>query len=136
MIKAALNYGTAIPVDSRREVLAGNQYTLHQQNKKLLRERSDIRRRHESANATSRILQDERSNSSHTGGGRRREPNRGEAEQRHKDNHDSSFLSVDEIGNIMPKTPEAALVAAQAHLFVGGMTPDRVKRLERYKSYG
>jgi hypothetical protein len=29
---------------------------------------------------------------------------------------DSSFLSVDEQGNIIPKTPEAALVAAQAYL--------------------
>jgi hypothetical protein len=31
-------------------------------------------------------------------------------------NLDSSFLSVDEQGNIIPKTPEAALVAAQAYL--------------------
>jgi hypothetical protein len=31
-------------------------------------------------------------------------------------NLDSSFLSVDEQGNILPKTPEAALVAAQAYL--------------------
>jgi hypothetical protein len=29
---------------------------------------------------------------------------------------DSSFLSVDERGNIVPKTPEVALVAAQAYL--------------------
>jgi hypothetical protein len=32
-------------------------------------------------------------------------------------NLDSSFLSVDEQGNIIPKTPEAALVAAQAYLY-------------------
>jgi hypothetical protein len=32
-------------------------------------------------------------------------------------NLDSSFLSVDEEGNIMPKTPEAALVAAQTYLY-------------------
>jgi hypothetical protein len=31
-------------------------------------------------------------------------------------NLNSSFLSVDEQGNIIPKTPEAALVAAQAYL--------------------
>jgi hypothetical protein len=31
-------------------------------------------------------------------------------------NLDSSFLSVDEQGNIIPKTPEAALVVAQAYL--------------------
>jgi hypothetical protein len=32
-------------------------------------------------------------------------------------NLDSSFLSVDERGNIIPKTPEATLVTAQAYLF-------------------
>jgi hypothetical protein len=32
-------------------------------------------------------------------------------------NLDSSFLSVNEQGNIIPKTPEAALVAAQAYLY-------------------
>jgi hypothetical protein len=31
-------------------------------------------------------------------------------------NLDSSFLSIDEQGNIIPKTPEAALVVAQAYL--------------------
>jgi hypothetical protein len=38
-------------------------------------------------------------------------------------NLDSSFLSVDEQGNIIPKTPEAALVAAQAYLFTTQPTP-------------
>jgi hypothetical protein len=99
------------------------QCALHQQKKQLLRERSKIRRRHESANAVSRILWEERNNASHTGGGRRREPNRGEAERRHKDNHDSSFLLVDEIGNIIPKTPEAALVVAQAYLLTTQPAP-------------
>jgi hypothetical protein len=32
-------------------------------------------------------------------------------------NLNSSFLSVDEQGNIMPKTPKAALVEAQAYMF-------------------
>jgi hypothetical protein len=32
-------------------------------------------------------------------------------------NLDSSFQSVDEQGNIIPKTPEAALVAAQTYLY-------------------
>jgi hypothetical protein len=32
-------------------------------------------------------------------------------------NLDSSFLSVDDQGNIIPKTPEEALVAAQAYLY-------------------
>jgi hypothetical protein len=85
MIKAAVNYGAAIPVGSRREVLMGYQYTLHQQKKQLLQERSEIRRRHKSSTA-SRILQEERINASHTGGGRHCEPNRGEAERQNKEN--------------------------------------------------
>jgi hypothetical protein len=38
-------------------------------------------------------------------------------------NLDLSFLSVDKRGNIIPKTPEAALVAAQAYLFTSQPTP-------------
>jgi hypothetical protein len=83
MIKAVVNYGAVIPAYSRREVLIGYQYALHQQKKQLLRERSEIRRRHKSSTA-SRILQEECSNASHTGGGRRHEPNRGEAERKTK----------------------------------------------------
>jgi hypothetical protein len=38
-------------------------------------------------------------------------------------NLDSSFLSVDEQENIIPKTPEAALVAAQAYLYTTRPNP-------------
>jgi hypothetical protein len=38
-------------------------------------------------------------------------------------NLDSSFLSVDEQGNIIPKTPEAALVAAQTYLYMTRPSP-------------
>jgi hypothetical protein len=38
-------------------------------------------------------------------------------------NLDSSFLSVDERGNIMPKTPEAALIVAQAYLLTTQPAP-------------
>jgi hypothetical protein len=56
MIKAAVHRGAAIPADSIREVLMGYQYTLHQQKKQLLCEKSEIRRTHESAIEASRIL--------------------------------------------------------------------------------
>jgi hypothetical protein len=49
MIKAAVNHDAAILADSRREVLMGYQYALHQQKKQLIQERNEIRRRHESA---------------------------------------------------------------------------------------
>jgi hypothetical protein len=38
-------------------------------------------------------------------------------------NLDSSFLSVDEQGNIIPKTPEEALVAAQTYLYMTQPSP-------------
>jgi hypothetical protein len=49
MIKSAINHGTTIPVESRREVLIGYQYALHQHKKQLLREINKLRRSHESA---------------------------------------------------------------------------------------
>jgi hypothetical protein len=75
------------------------------------------------------MLWEEHSNTSHTGGGQHREPelNRNKAERQNRGNHaqnlDSSFLSVDERGNIVPKTPEAALVAAQAYLLTTQLAP-------------
>jgi hypothetical protein len=36
---SAINHGTEVPTDSRREVLMGYQYTLHQHKKKLREER-------------------------------------------------------------------------------------------------
>jgi hypothetical protein len=39
----------------------------------------------------------------------------------------SSFLSIDEQGNIMPKTPEAALVEAQTYMYTTQPNP-RVPR--------
>jgi hypothetical protein len=38
-------------------------------------------------------------------------------------NLDSSFLLVDEQGNIMPKTPEAALMVAQTYLYTTQPNP-------------
>jgi hypothetical protein len=87
----------------------------------LLWESREIRRRHKSVSAASRIYREEHNNTSHTGGGIHRvlEPNKGEADQKNRGNRaqnlDSSFLSVVERGNIVPKAPEATLVAAEAY---------------------
>jgi hypothetical protein len=40
MIKSAVNHGTTVPADSRREVLIGYQYALHLHKKQLLRKES------------------------------------------------------------------------------------------------
>jgi hypothetical protein len=78
---------------------------------------------HELAIEASRILQEERIAASYTGEGRWREASKGEADQQNKEKHDALFLSNDEIGNIMPKTPETALVTAQAYLLTIQPTP-------------
>jgi hypothetical protein len=39
MIMSAINHGTDVPADSRREYLMGYQYALHQRKKKLREER-------------------------------------------------------------------------------------------------
>jgi hypothetical protein len=44
MIMTAVNHGTDIPANSRREVLMGYQYVLHQRRKKLRQERDMIMR--------------------------------------------------------------------------------------------
>jgi hypothetical protein len=69
MINAAINHGVVILANSMREVLMGYQYALHQQKKRLVREKSEIRRRRELASAASRILREECSNTSYTSGG-------------------------------------------------------------------
>jgi hypothetical protein len=44
MIMTTINHGTDVPADSRREVLMGYQYALHQRKKKLRQERDMIMR--------------------------------------------------------------------------------------------
>jgi hypothetical protein len=105
MIKSAVNHGTTIPAESRREVLMGYQYALHQHKKQLLQEISELRRSHESASTANRTQWEERSNASHSSEERYREPkhNRGKAERPHKENRtqnfDSSCLLVEEVRN-------------------------------------
>jgi hypothetical protein len=52
VIMSAINHGTEVPADSRREVLMGYQYTLHQHKKKL-REEKDMFMRSRDDNSTS-----------------------------------------------------------------------------------
>jgi hypothetical protein len=84
--------------------------------------KSEIRKRLESANTASKILKAEHNNASHIGGWRHRTPehNIGDAKHGRRGNRlqnlYSSFLLINERRNIVPKTSEAALVAAQAYL--------------------
>jgi hypothetical protein len=112
-----------IPTDASKNMLLGYHYALRQQSKQLARERSEIQKRKDSAIAASAALHKARSDTSYTNSKRhRRHGSRVEnleySERRSlSKNLDSSFLSVDKQGNIIPKTPEAALVAAQTYLY-------------------
>jgi hypothetical protein len=59
IIMSAINNGMGIPVDSRREVLMGYQYALHQHKKKLWEETSELRRRQENNSTSSKSYWEE-----------------------------------------------------------------------------
>jgi hypothetical protein len=114
--------GTSVPSNSSKDMLLGYHYALRQQAKQLAKEKVEIQRRKDSTIAASNAARRARSDASHTNARRnRRHGSRYEnleysERQSISKNLDSSFLSVDEQGNIVPKTPEAALVVAQAYL--------------------
>jgi hypothetical protein len=83
MIKSVVNRGMTIPADSRREVLMGYQYALHQHKKQLLQEKSKLRRSHGPNNATNITQWEEHSDTSPSSEERHHEPkhNRRRAER-------------------------------------------------------
>jgi hypothetical protein len=74
MIISAINHATGIPADSRREVLMGYQYALHQHKKKLLEEKSELRRSQESNSTSSRSHWEKYSEMSESSEERHHEP--------------------------------------------------------------
>jgi hypothetical protein len=122
IIREAIEHDTPIPSNSSKGMLLGYHYALRQQAKQLAKEKIEIQQRKESAIAASNAACRARSDASHTNArrnhrhGSRYENLKYSERQSISKNLDSSFLSVDEQGNIIPKTPEAALVAAQAYL--------------------
>jgi hypothetical protein len=94
-----------------------------------VKERSEIRKGRDSVIVASAAMHEGRNNASHTNS--RRHNGRGSRVKNleHSDrqnlsrNLDSSFLSVDEQGNVMLKTPEVALVAAQTYLYTTQPNP-------------
>jgi hypothetical protein len=123
IIRTAVEHGTPIPSNLSKDVLLGYYYALRQQAKELAKEKIEIQQRKESAIAASNAARRARSDASHTNANRNRRhgsryENLGYSERQSiSRNLDSSFLSVDEHGNIIPKTSGAALVVAQAYLF-------------------
>jgi hypothetical protein len=92
-------------------MLLGYHYALRQQAKQLAKEKIEIQQRKESAIAASNAARRARSDTSHTNARRNRrhglryENLEYSERQSISKNLNSSFLSVDEQGNIVPKTP-------------------------------
>jgi hypothetical protein len=123
IIKTAIEHDMPIQTDASKNMLLGYHYALRQQSKQLARDISEIQKRKDSAITASTAFHKARSDASYINSRRhRRHGPRFEnleysERQSLSKNLDSSFLSVDEQGNIIPKTPEAALVVEQIYLY-------------------
>jgi hypothetical protein len=120
MIMTAINHGTDVPADSRREVLMGYQYALHQRKKKLRRERDMIMRSLDYNSTPSEGYWSEYTNSSESSMERHRDPkhNRRTTSQIREESYakSQSLQQSEEEEDFVQETPEAALIAAQAYL--------------------
>jgi hypothetical protein len=74
IIMLAINHGTEVPADSRREVMIGYQYTLYQHKKKLREERDMFMRSQSDDSTSSGGYWDEYSDASETSMERHRDP--------------------------------------------------------------
>jgi hypothetical protein len=120
IIMSAINHGTKVPANSRREVLMGYPYALHQHKKKLREEKDELRRSQENNSVSSGAYWDEYSEASNSSRERHREPKHNrrttaQAREKNRARSISAHLS-DEEEDLAQETPEAALVAAQAYL--------------------
>jgi hypothetical protein len=120
MIMTAINHGTNVPANSRREVLMGYQYVLHQRRKKLRQERDMIMRSPDYNSTPSEGYWSEYSNSSESSMERHRDPkhNRRTTARIVEESYmkSPSANQPEEEEEFMQETPEAALIAAQAYL--------------------
>jgi hypothetical protein len=122
IIREAVEHGTPIPSNSSKDMLLGYHYALRQQAKQLPKEKIEIQRRKDSAIAASDAARKARSDASYSNArknhqhGSRYDNLEYSDRQSISKNLDSSFLSVNEQGNILPKTPEAAVVVVKQHM--------------------
>jgi hypothetical protein len=116
----SFNHGTDVPADSRREVLMGYQYALHQRRKKLRQERDMIMRSPDYTSTPSEGYWSEYTNSSESIMERHRDPKHSRrttarvVEESYT--RSTSPNQPEEEEEFVQETPEAALIAAQAYL--------------------
>jgi hypothetical protein len=120
IIMLAINHGTEVPADSRREILMGYQYAMHQRRKKLREERDMFMRSQDNNSTSSGGYWDEYSDASESSMKRHRDPKHSRrTTARTREEIYMKSLSMhpsDEEEDFVQETPEAALVAAQAYL--------------------
>jgi hypothetical protein len=119
IIMSAINHGTEVPEGSRREVLMGYQYALHQHKKKLREERDMFVGSRDNSGMSREEYWDDYSDDSEYSRERRRDPkhNRGTTAQSREERYSRSMTpQLEEEEDFVQETPEAALIAAQAYL--------------------
>jgi hypothetical protein len=120
IIMSAINHGIEVPANSRREVLMGYQYAMHQHKKKLREKKDEFRRSQENNSVSSGAYWDEYSEASESSKDRHRYPkhNRRTTERAREENRARSISArpSEYEEDFLQETPEAALVAAQAYL--------------------
>jgi hypothetical protein len=120
MIMTAINHGTDVPADSRREVLMGYQYALYQHRRKLREEKDMLMRSQDNNSASSEEYWDEYSDASESSIERRRNSkhSRRTTARTREESHTKSESThpLDEEEDFVQETPEVALVAAQTYL--------------------
>jgi hypothetical protein len=120
IIMSAIDHGTEVPADSRREVLMGYQYALYQHKKKLREERDMFMRSRDDNSTSSGGYWDEYSDASECSMEIHRDPkhNRRTTAQTREESYAKSLSAQqsEEEEDFVQETPEAALVAAQAYL--------------------
>jgi hypothetical protein len=127
IIMSAINHGTEVPADSRREVLMGYQYALHQRRKKLREEKDMFMRSRDNNSTSSGGYWDEYNDASESSMERHRDPkhSRRTTARTKEESYTKSISahSSDEEEDFVQETPEAALVAAQAYLLTTQSKP-------------
>jgi hypothetical protein len=120
MIMSAINHGIDVPADSRREVLMGYQYALHQRIKKLREERDMFMRNLDYNSTSSGGYWDEYSDSSESSMERQRDPkhSRRTTARRVEESYTKSPSAnpPEEEEEFVQEIPKKALVAAHAYL--------------------
>jgi hypothetical protein len=117
---SAINHGTEVSTDSRREVLMGYQYALHQRGKKLREEKDKFRISQENNIISSGAYWDKYNDASESSMERHRDSkhSRRTTVWAREESHIKSISAhpLDDEEDFVQETPEAALVAAQAYL--------------------